>query len=248
MNRDEFMERLEYLLSDIPEEEKADALAYYRDYLDEAGDEAGQVIREFGSPERIASIIRAELSGNLEDGGAFTERGYEDERFKEPNYQVARRLDLPEEQAGSRNKEDWKAAPSGEERKSEAPRTSRTLKIVLWIILIIAASPFLLGAGGVAVGVAAAAAALMIGAVAVLGVLTLALLLAGAALCVVGILAMLRWLPGGLVMFGAGVVVIGLGILSLLVSILFYGKFIPWVIRGAVDTVSRMVHGRRKAG
>ena len=38
MNKMEFMERLEYLLSDIPEEDKVDALAYYRDYLEEAGD------------------------------------------------------------------------------------------------------------------------------------------------------------------------------------------------------------------
>jgi len=39
MNRDEFMKELEYLLSDIPEEEKEDALNYYRDYLEEAGEQ-----------------------------------------------------------------------------------------------------------------------------------------------------------------------------------------------------------------
>ena len=75
MNRNEFMERLEYLLSDIPQEEKADAIAYYRDYLEEAGDDAGKTIQDFGSPERIAAMIRSELAGNLEDGGEFTERG-----------------------------------------------------------------------------------------------------------------------------------------------------------------------------
>ena len=96
MNRDEFMEQLEYLLSDIPEEEKEDALAYYRDYLEEAGEGAGEAIREFGSPERIASIIRSDLAGNLEEGGQFTDRGYDDERFRDPNYQVSKRLDLPE--------------------------------------------------------------------------------------------------------------------------------------------------------
>ena len=32
MNRERFMKELEYLLQDIPEEEKADALAYYADY------------------------------------------------------------------------------------------------------------------------------------------------------------------------------------------------------------------------
>ena len=30
MDRNEFMEQLEYLLLDIPQEEKEDALAYYR--------------------------------------------------------------------------------------------------------------------------------------------------------------------------------------------------------------------------
>ena len=34
MNREEFMKELEYLLMDIPEEDKQDAVAYYRDYLE----------------------------------------------------------------------------------------------------------------------------------------------------------------------------------------------------------------------
>ena len=245
MSRNEFMERLEYLLSDIPEEEKADALAYYRDYLEEAGEKAEEAMKEFGSPERIASIIRCELAGSSRDGGAFTERGYEDERFKEPGYQVAKRFDLPERRETEENGQ-WQSAPGGEQDK-KAPHTSRLLKAVLWIILIIAASPFLLGAGGVVMGVAAGVLGLLIGAVALLAAVTLAVLLAGAALCVEGILAMLTWLPGGILMFGAGVAVIGLGILSLLVSILFYGRFIPWLFRLVTDTLSGLVHGRRKA-
>ena len=98
MKKEEFMRELEYLLQDIPEEEKEDAIAYYRDYLEEAGaDKEEAAIQEFGSPERLAAIIRADLNGNLEEGGEFTESGYGDERFKEPNFQLARRLDLPEE-------------------------------------------------------------------------------------------------------------------------------------------------------
>ena len=70
------MKELEYLLQDIPDEEKEEALAYYRDYLEEAGDEnEEQVIREFGSPERVAAIIRSDLDGNLENGGEFTVSG-----------------------------------------------------------------------------------------------------------------------------------------------------------------------------
>ena len=37
MERKEFMRRLEALLSDLPENERAEALQYYNDYLDDAG-------------------------------------------------------------------------------------------------------------------------------------------------------------------------------------------------------------------
>lgn len=98
MKKEEFFNQLEYLLQDIPDEEKQDALDYYRDYLAEAGSEnEEQAISDFGSPERVAAIIRADLAGNLKEGGSFTERGYEDERFRDPNYQVVKRLDLPDE-------------------------------------------------------------------------------------------------------------------------------------------------------
>ena len=36
MKKEEFMKKLEYLLQDVNEEEREAALAYYRDYLDEA--------------------------------------------------------------------------------------------------------------------------------------------------------------------------------------------------------------------
>lgn len=92
MSRQEFIRELEYLLQDLPEEGKEDALQYYRDYLDEAGPEQEErVLNEFGSPERVAAIIRAGLTGELEDGGEFTDTGYVDSRFRDPGRQVARR-------------------------------------------------------------------------------------------------------------------------------------------------------------
>ena len=89
MKKDEFINRVEYLLSDISSEEKIDAMNYYRDYLEEAGaDKEEEVLREFGSPERIAAIIRADITGNMNDGGEFTENGYKDPRFDEPENNI----------------------------------------------------------------------------------------------------------------------------------------------------------------
>ena len=57
MTRMDFLKQLEYLLQDIDEKDREDALEYYRDYMDEAG------ISEFASvdglldvPEKIAGL------------------------------------------------------------------------------------------------------------------------------------------------------------------------------------------------
>ena len=52
MNKESFLKQLEYLLSDLPEEEKRDALDYYRDYLEDAGSEEARgagVLRQPGA-------------------------------------------------------------------------------------------------------------------------------------------------------------------------------------------------------
>ena len=68
MNRIEYMTKLASLLQDIPEVERRDAMKYYNDYFDEAGEEnEEQVIREFGAPEEVAENIKADLKGKTED-------------------------------------------------------------------------------------------------------------------------------------------------------------------------------------
>ena len=100
MSKEQFLNELEYLLQDLGEE-AGDAVGYYRDYFEEAGPEReAEVLEELGSPERIAAIVRADIRGELDSGGGFTDRGYEDERFRDPGYQMVKRLDLPERTEG----------------------------------------------------------------------------------------------------------------------------------------------------
>ncbi|MBT9779971.1 DUF1700 domain-containing protein [Clostridium sp. MCC353] len=236
MNREIFMKELEYLLQDIPEEDKADALDYYRDYLEEAGEENEEaVIKEFGSPERIAAIIRSDLTGNLEEGGEFTENGYQDERFRDPNYQMTQRYDLPEVQSST---QDYSTKP---ERNSHSGM-NQVLKVILWIVLICVAAPAALGIGGGILGVVSGLAAAFLTIIVLVGVITLVLFI-GAIACGVGAVILLFSNPAAAFLFlGIAVLLAGLTLLSVVVCILFYGKFLPFLFRSVTDGISRLVH------
>lgn len=89
MKREDFMRELEYLLRDIPESDRVDAVAYYNDYFDEAGVENEErVIQELGSPEKVAKTIKEDLGkmGYEEPRGHEEPRGYEEpsEKKKAP--------------------------------------------------------------------------------------------------------------------------------------------------------------------
>ena len=83
MNKESFLKELSFLLSDLEEDEKKEALQYYQDYFDEAGPEREQeILAHIGSPEKVASEIKNGLFGDP-DRGEYTERGYYDECFDE---------------------------------------------------------------------------------------------------------------------------------------------------------------------
>ena len=50
----------------------------------------------------------------------------------------------------------------------------------------------------------------------------------------------------GLVIFGSGLALAGLGLLGLALSVLFYGRFVPFVIRGIADCLNRFFHKNRR--
>ncbi len=252
MKKETFLKELEYLLQDIPDEDKEEALSYYRDYLEEAGSEnEDKVMEEFGSPERVAAIIRADITGNLKDGGSFTEKGYEDERFKDPGYQVAKRLDLPDEKEVVHENRgihaESQAADGDYTKVEEKPWTNRILKVVLWGILIIAACPFLLGAGGIAVGAVAGIASLLLGTAALLVVLTATAFIVGVVLTVLGGILLFPAPMDGLFLIGIAVMGIGMGILG---SVLIYGIFgvlIPLCFKAVCGLFKSITAGRKGA-
>lgn len=265
MTRDEFMRELAYLLQDIQEEDKEDAIQYYTDYFDEAGPEReGEVMKELGSPERISSIIRSDIAGHLEKGGEFTERGYQDERFRDPNYRVARRFDLPEKQdqgspKGGPGKEDaggrrtdgqasdgnWQKEKQTGAPGQTQPASNRLLKIILWTIIILVVLPILLGIGGGVLGILGGILGIFIGILVLTGVVTAVMLFGGIAMIPYGIVCLFIDPLGGVFVLGIGLIFLGVGVLLLALSVLFYGRFIPFLIRSIVDALNRLFHTRR---
>lgn len=260
MSKEEFMKELEYLLQDIPEEEKEDALEYYRDYLEEAGDQEEQVLKEFGSPERIAAIIRADIAGHLEEGGEFTDHGYEDARFRDPNYQITRRYDLPEtfqgsvqdafDNGSSGSSGSSQSGEHGETRKNSSVQSDKKAfwkdlswgKMVLAGMVILIASPILLGIGGGLFGILTGLFGVLAAAVVGIGALTFALFLGGIVCVGVGIIIGIGGMGGSMLLLGVGIFLLGLSILGFVLCLLFYGKFLPWLICTAVNAISSLVH------
>lgn len=118
MSRIEFMNRLESLLSDIPMEERKEALQYYSDYFDDAGEEHEEaIIEELGSPERVASIIKVELDGNSinqESRGYFTEKGYQDAILMDEKYEIVGSADQEEN-----HRKDYQKHEAGYQQETE---------------------------------------------------------------------------------------------------------------------------------
>ncbi len=77
MNRMNFMDRLAALLSDLPEDERREAIEYYNDYLNDAGVEnEGEVLAALGTPEELAASIREGLQDAQGQQGVFSEEGF----------------------------------------------------------------------------------------------------------------------------------------------------------------------------
>ncbi|MBU5473060.1 DUF1700 domain-containing protein [Roseburia sp. MSJ-14] len=96
MSREEFMKQLETLLSDVPEEEKREALEYYRGYFEDAGEENEErILKELESPEKVAQTIKADLGmekNDSESNGNNAEFATQKEAGKQDNNDKSGRI------------------------------------------------------------------------------------------------------------------------------------------------------------
>ncbi|WP_283682632.1 HAAS signaling domain-containing protein [Parablautia sp. Marseille-Q6255] len=161
MSKDYFLKELEFLLLDIPEEEREEALAYYRGCFEEAGAEHEQeVLESIGSLEKAAAELKSSLNGSME-GGEYTDRGYYDRRFDEKNRVpdlytgLVRRCVRGQGQRKQKNRSEERKAEHTQ--KESENRHNGLLFLLLFIFFGLPAAGTLLSAGfSVIAGVAGA--------------------------------------------------------------------------------------------
>ena len=242
MNRTEFMSQLGFLLRNISDGEKEEALQYYNDYFDDAGSDNEQaVIEALGNPARVAENIRRELLEN--QGGkpstpadrAIVEYG-KAEADGSAGDVPAVRLEVREEsgtagESGRTGYFDVAQAGTGGAGggRSGAPGRSGIsgVMIVVLVILAIFAAPLILGLLCTMFGLLIA----WFGLILALGVAALCLFTALFLLLVVGGMCIPVDPLVGLGVIGGGLICGGLGMLFLMLTVAI-AEAVPAIFRG----------------
>lgn len=213
MSRAEFMRQLEKLLQDIPEQERLDAMAYYNDYFDEAGEEnEEQVLRELGSPEQVAANIK-------EDLGIEPEKEEKKPESEVPQYE-----------------------PQVEVKEKKEQKTPW----LLIIILLILASPVILGiSGGVLGGLVAVVAAICGIAIAII-IGSIVCIVVGLLLFFLGIIRAFFSPIEAIATIGVGSLLVAIGTIGLVLFVWCIFKWIPALIKGIAKLVRKIFHKEKK--
>lgn len=265
MNRTDFMNQLENLLQNISPAEREEAIQYYNDYFDDAGEENEQsVLEALGTPAKVAENIKRDLygTGYVDDGfgkaipvdkalteyrqngaqqnGAQQNDAYRNDAWQNGDYRndTAWQSDTQQNATQSAEISHYKEKGTG----TKLP----TGVIVLIVVLCILASPLILGVGsgllGTLVGIVAGWFAMIVG----FGAAAIALLVVMCVLAVVGVACMFSDVLVGVVMLGAGMICGGIGILFLMLTVAMAGIVTPAICRGIVS-LFRLIRGKLHA-
>lgn len=127
MNKDEFLRQLEVLLSGISQEERTEALAFYRSYFEDAGEaNEAKILEELESPQKVADSIIKDLG--VQPGEACFSLARREHRQEQSGIRQCRahRREQQQEQSGIRQ--------CGEQRRThrrEYHREQRRMQRIL---------------------------------------------------------------------------------------------------------------------
>mgnify|MGYP001019657030 CR=1 FL=1 len=221
MNKDEFLRQLEALLSGISQEERTEALAFYRSYFEDAGEaNEAKILEELESPQKVADSIIKDLGVQPGEACSSGAQGASAGAEWNPAVQgAAQNASKGVPQGAAQN-----AAYSAQE-KDGMPGWAIVLLVItspVWLVMILVILSALLGIVAALFGIAIAV-------VAVMG----ALLICGVVIFGAGIGTAIAGNPAiGIGLMGAGLIVLAIGILAVVLVVWIFGGFLPWALKG----------------
>lgn len=251
MNRIEFMTELAALLQDVPIEERRDAMKFYNDYFDDAGEEnEQQVVEELESPAKVAATIKADLGSSVKEHGEFTEKGYTDSRFDHKDMPVGR--DRQEDkyqygnsdyqgrdyggrdyQGGSYGGRDYEGHGYAGDGQTP-PKSNNVLKIFLIIMLIIVGAPIIIPVGIAVIVVFFALGITLFAVFATMVIASVAIAFAGVCVFIAGLVSLVPQLAVGFALFGTGIILTVIGVVATVASVRICMIVLPGIVRGFV--------------
>ena len=235
MNKDEFLRKLEALLSGISQEERTEALAFYRSYFEDAGEaNEAKILEELESPQKVADSIIKDLGVQPGEACSSGAQGAATGAEWNPAVQgAAQNASKGVPQGAAQN-----AAYSAPE-KDGMPGWAIVLLVItspVWLVMILVILSALLGIVAALFGIAIAV-------VAVMG----ALLICGVVLFGVGIGSAFAGNPAiGIGLMGGGLIVLAFGGLAVVLVVWIFGGFLPWALKGICKLCKKPFNKRKE--
>ena len=238
MNKDEFLRQLEVLLSGISQEERTEALAFYRSYFEDAGEaNEAKILEELESPQKVADSIIEDLGVQAGEAVASGAQGAAQGSPSGAGWNPAAQGAAQGSPAGAVTGAGWNPATQGAaqgaaqnaayaaQEKEGMPGWAIALLVItspVWLVMLLVILSVLLGVVAALFGIAIAV-------VAVMG----ALLICGVVIFGAGIGSAFAGNPAiGIGLMGAGLIVLAIGILAVVLVVWIFGGFLPWALKG----------------
>lgn len=228
MSKNEFLDQLSILLSDVSPEEKEEVLAYYREYIEDAGLENEEtILEELGTPETVAAEIK---SGMLNKNN------------QDINYSSNTVKHSPEAYSSTQNDQTYSYNYGNATHQPAPKQKPNVLLIILAIIGVILLSPVWIGLLSGLIGILLGIFGTIFGLIFGFGIGGLVCFIFGIIVFFAGFPLLLHNPLGGTACLGAGLVVTALGIFFILFTGWLCISVIPWIIR----SISNLLHRKNK--
>ncbi len=233
MTRNEYLRDLRQKLSRLPQSERDEAMAFYSEYFEDAGDDAA-AIESLGSSIRLAAQINAEFSARMLEA---REQAFKQQKTAPPSAEPVTNLAQMPAPSQQYTRQTYTAPPVQSDQPQKKSSLSWIWAVILGIFALPVALPVVIVAFVVVIVVISVCFAVV---VALIGVVIA--LLVGSFCTLFGIGSFTLGWGGGLISIGGAIALLGLAFLLIPLII----RFCVWLVNAVAKLVTRIFNSLKR--